>query len=52
MQNSVNDILYEESVLRFYEWAVKKDKYAVVEVIENWIEEFEKKNTTPCFPLY
>ena len=35
------------SVLRFYEWDVKKDIHAVVQRIENWIEEFEKKNTTP-----
>ena len=34
------------SILRFYEWDVKKDIHAVVQVIENWIEEFEKKNTT------
>jgi len=35
------------SILRFYEWDVKKDIHAVVQVIENWIEEFERKNTTP-----
>ena len=35
------------SILRFYEWDVKKDMRAVVQVIENWIEEFEKENTTP-----
>ncbi|NUO10122.1 MAG: endonuclease domain-containing protein, partial [Candidatus Brocadia sp.] len=34
------------SVLRFYEWDVKKDIHAVVQVIENWIEEFERKDTT------
>ncbi len=34
------------SVLRFYEWDVKKDIHAVVQVIENWIEEFERENTT------
>lgn len=34
------------SVLRFYEWDVKKDIHAVVRVIENWIEEFERKDTT------
>ncbi|MBI2469984.1 MAG: endonuclease domain-containing protein [Planctomycetes bacterium] len=34
------------SILRFYEWDVKKDIRAVVQVIEDWIEEFEKKNTT------
>jgi very-short-patch-repair endonuclease len=35
------------SVLRFYEWDVKKDICAVVKSIENWMEEHEKKNTTP-----
>ena len=35
------------SILRFYEWDVKKDMRAVLQVIENWIEEFERKNTTP-----
>lgn len=34
------------SILRFYEWNVKKDIHAVVHVIEDWIEEFERKNTT------
>ncbi|TLD40688.1 MAG: hypothetical protein JETT_3056 [Candidatus Jettenia ecosi] len=33
-------------MLRFYEWDVKKDIHAVVQVIENWIEEFERKDTT------
>ena len=37
------------SVLRFYEWDVKKDIHAVVEAIEDWIEKFEKK-TQPLFP--
>ena len=35
------------SVLRFYEWDVKENIHAVVQVIEDWIEKFEKKNTTP-----
>ena len=35
------------SVLRFYEWDVKKDIRAVAQSIENWIVEYEKKNTTP-----
>ena len=39
------------SVLRFYEWDVKKDIHAVVEAIEDWIEKFEKKNTTPVSPF-
>jgi len=39
------------SVLRFYEWDVKKDICAVVQSIENWIIEYEKKNTTPYIPL-
>lgn len=33
------------SVLRFYEWDVKKNIRAVVQSIENWIIEYEKKNT-------
>lgn len=32
-------------LLRFYEWDVKKDVKAVVQTIECWIEEFEKKCT-------
>lgn len=32
------------SVLRFYEWDVKKNILAVVQSIENWIVEYEKKN--------
>ncbi|MBM4066349.1 MAG: endonuclease domain-containing protein [Planctomycetes bacterium] len=35
------------TILRFYEWNVRKDVFAVVQTIENWIEKFEKKNTTP-----
>ncbi|MBM4054148.1 MAG: endonuclease domain-containing protein [Planctomycetes bacterium] len=34
------------SVLRFYEWDVKKDIRAVVQSIENWIAEYEKKSST------
>ena len=39
------------SVLRFYEWDVKKDIHVVVEVIENWIEKFEKKTQPPASPF-
>src|SRR3990170_6328928 len=39
------------SVLRFYEWDVKKDIHAVVEVIEDWIEKFEKKTQPPESPF-
>lgn len=35
------------SVLRFYGWDVKKDIRAVTQSIENWIVEYENKNTTP-----
>ena len=35
------------SVLRFYEWDVKKDIRAVAQSIENWVVEYEKKKTTP-----
>ena len=35
------------SMLRFYEWDVKKDIRGVVQVIESWIEEFERNNKTP-----
>ncbi len=35
------------SVLRFYEWDVKENIHAVVQVIEDWIEKYERKNTTP-----
>ena len=35
------------SVLRFYEWDVKKDIRSVAQSIENWIVEYEKKKTTP-----
>src|SRR3990167_29492 len=34
------------SVIRFYEWDVKKDIRAVVQSIEDWIAEYEKKSTT------
>ena len=34
------------SVLRFYEWDVKKDIHAVIKTIEIRIEEFEKKKAT------
>lgn len=34
------------SVLRFYDWDVKKDIRAVVQSIENRIAEYEKKSTT------
>ncbi len=39
------------SVLRFYEWDVKKDIHAVVEAIEDWIEKFEKKTQPPVSPF-
>ena len=39
------------SVLRLYDWDVKKYINAVVKRIELWVEEFEKKYTTPS-PLY
>lgn len=39
------------SLLRFYEWDVKKDMNAVVQVIESWIEEFEKKHNPLNPPL-
>ena len=39
------------SVLRFYEWDVKKDICAVVQSIENWIEEHEKKTQPPESPF-
>src|SRR3990170_6831629 len=32
------------SMLRFYEWDVKKDLRGVVQVIESWIDEFERNN--------
>lgn len=35
------------SILRFYDLDVKKDIHAVAQVIENWIDKFEKENTTP-----
>src|SRR3990172_6228087 len=35
------------SVLQFYEWEVKKDIHTVAQLIENWIVEYKKKNTTP-----
>ena len=35
------------SVLRFYEWDVKENIHTVVQAIEDWIEKYEKKNTTP-----
>ena len=35
------------SIIRFYEWDIRKDIRAVVQGIENWMEEFERKNTTP-----
>lgn len=35
------------SVLRFYEWDVKENIHAVAQVIEDWMEKYEKKNTTP-----
>lgn len=35
------------SVLRFYELDVKENIHAVAQVIEDWIEKYEKKNTTP-----
>ncbi|TLD40516.1 MAG: putative DNA methylase [Candidatus Jettenia ecosi] len=38
---------YGLSVLRFYEWDVKKDICSVVQSIEDWITEYEKKNTAP-----
>ncbi len=34
------------TILRFYDWDVRKNIFAVVQTIENWIEKFEK-NTTP-----
>lgn len=33
------------SVLRFYEWDVKRDIRAVVQRIEDWIGEYEKKQS-------
>ena len=39
------------SVLRFYEWDVKKDIHAVVGAIEDWIEKFEKKTQPPVSPF-
>ena len=39
------------SLLRFYEWDVKKDIHAVVEVVEVWIEKFEKKTQPPVSPF-
>ena len=38
------------SVLRFYEWDVKKDIHAVVEAIEDWIGKLEKKTQPPVSP--
>jgi len=35
------------SIIRFYEWDIRKDIRAVVQGIENWMEEFERKKTTP-----
>ena len=35
------------SIIRFYEWDIRKDIRAVVKGIENWMEEFERKKTTP-----
>jgi len=40
------------TILRFYEWNVRKDVFAVVQTIENWIEKFEKKIQPPESPLY
>lgn len=39
------------SVLRFYEWDVKKDIHAVIKTIEIKIEEFEKKTQPPVSPF-
>jgi len=39
------------SVLRFYEWDVKKDIHAVAEAVEVWIEKFEKKTQPPVSPF-
>jgi len=39
------------SVLRFYEWDVKKDIHAVVAAVEVWIEKFEKKTQPPVSPF-
>ncbi len=39
------------SILRFYDWDVKKDIYAVVKAIELWIEEFERKTQPPMSPF-
>ncbi len=40
------------SILRFYEWDVRKDIFAVVQTIENWIEIFEKKTQPPESPFF
>ena len=39
------------TILRFYEWNVRKDVFAVVQTIENWIEKFEKKIQPPESPF-
>ncbi len=35
------------TILRFYDWDVRKNVFAVVQTIENWIEKFEKKTQPP-----
>ncbi len=35
------------SVLRFYDLDIKKDIRAVLQMVEKWIDKFEKVNTTP-----